>query len=746
MHVAGVLETVVMEGATSPGLSTALLLDGGGRLSVTRHDSQPTAGRVEATVVVDPAVMPSVAGRDIDFDTTQGRALVQALGAAPVRLEDATYLTSPALAAPATHRFHLAIPTNLGSFGAMDQAALVGLVSAGAAYWQEESGGTISGYEVAQPRTFSSSAAASAPTCGLNSPSDTRAVWDEAGILFPGVDFTASTNHLLVVLPDECPLGDAVGRGTLGSSIASGGKVLFHAERPERLSTLAHELGHNFSLGHAGATWCSPHNPEHCPAGAYDDFYGVMGYAVEEGLTALGSAHRDDLGLLGPGESRTESLPDDQSTRTVTARLAPRSATSGLRTLVVIDPETLEKYYVDYRSGTGRDADSRYAGGYRYVETTYAPGVTVHQDAPGRASVLWLRSETVDDHHGSWQPGQVFTSRNGALSVRADAIAAGQHADVTVTFETDLPPLDSAPTPVVEGTTTVGSTLRVDPGAWPDGTFLETKWLVDGEEVVPDEFGDSGELAVVSWMRGSVVQAQVVGRPPGTRAVVRLSAPVGPITRPVRGFVTTYAISMQAGGRFLSSITLNPETATRSYQWLADGQPIPGATAETYTSTVADVGRHLSLQVVAEAEGYDRSVLVSSPLGPVLPPGAPPTPSSPPPLPAPVPVPPGPGELDGGESTEEGAGLATLRAPRPVVLGKAQVGRRLEGKVGRWTAGARLRYQWLADGKRIRGATRASFRITSKVRGKRLSLRVRGTKQGYTTATVTSRRTKPVRR
>lgn len=96
------------------------------------------------------------------------------------------------------------------------------------------------------------------------------------------------------------------------------------------------------------------------------------------------------------------------------------------------------------------------------------------------------------------------------------------------------------------------------------------------------------------------------------------------------------------------------------------------------------------------------------------------------------------------------AGAFTLAAAKlasalPKVKGKAKVGKRLTATVGRWTAGTRLRYSWLANGKPIKGAS-ASIKLTRKHLGKRLQLRVTGSKAGYTTAVRTSARTAKVKR
>ena len=44
-----------------------------------------------------------------------------------------------------------------------------------------------------------------------------------------------------------------------------------------------------------------------------------------------------------------------------TATIKPRSDATGLRSVRVIDPDTGETLYLDYRSGGGKDAGSVYA-------------------------------------------------------------------------------------------------------------------------------------------------------------------------------------------------------------------------------------------------------------------------------------------------------------------------------------------------------------------------------------------------
>jgi len=82
----------------------------------------------------------------------------------------------------------------------------------------------------------------------------------------------------------------------------------------------------------------------------------------------------------------------------------------------------------------------------------------------------------------------------------------------------------------------------------------------------------------------------------------------------------------------------------------------------------------------------------------------------------------------------------TIDAATPTIDDtKPVVGDVLTATPGTWSpASATLAYQWLADGREIEDATGASLNVTEDLVGAVLSVRVTGTKAGYTTASATS--------
>lgn len=62
---------------------------------------------------------------------------------------------------------------------------------------------------------------------------------------------------------------------------------------------------------------------------------------------------------------------------------------------------------------------------------------------------------------------------------------------------------------------------------------------------------------------------------------------------------------------------------------------------------------------------------------------------------------------------------------KPSVKGTAKVGKTLTARAGSWTTGATgYRYQWLRDGKAVRGATRSTYRLVKADRGHRVAVTV----------------------
>ena len=144
---------------------------------------------------------------------------------------------------------------------------------------------------------------------------------------------------------------------------------------------------------------------------------------------------------------------------------------------------------------------------------------------------------------------------------------------------------------------------------------------------------------------------------------------------------------------------------TLGYQWLLDGVPVPGATASTFGLGRGDVGKTLTLQVSGSAPFYPT---VTAPPASVV------------------------------------VGKALFRTKRPKLRGVPRAGRVLSVKVKGWKPkpakkSVKVRYQWLKNEKLIKGATKATYRVRTKDRGKKISVRVTARKKGYEKARRSSK-------
>jgi hypothetical protein len=169
----------------------------------------------------------------------------------------------------------------------------------------------------------------------------------------------------------------------------------------------------------------------------------------------------------------------------------------------------------------------------------------------------------------------------------------------------------------------------------------------------------------------------------------------------VGGARATAAVSMPTiSGTPAVSVAVSAVLADRSqakevdYQWLRDGEPIAGATRSSYTPVPADAERALQVEVSSN------DVSAVSAAASVQP--------------------------------------APFRASRPGFRGVAKVGRSLTAITGSWSPRPKFAYQWLLDGRPIKGATEETLHIRPAYSGKSVSLRITATRTGYSTLASTS--------
>lgn len=151
----------------------------------------------------------------------------------------------------------------------------------------------------------------------------------------------------------------------------------------------------------------------------------------------------------------------------------------------------------------------------------------------------------------------------------------------------------------------------------------------------------------------------------------------------------------------VAPLTWNRGGVVESYQWLRNGDAIGGATAPTFTTTVTDFGKEITVRVTGTLPSYTAGVVTSAP---VL----------------------------------IGPGDAVVASAPPVITGTAAVGQRLSASAGSWPYRTSVTHQWLRNGSPIPGATSSRYTLTLDDANTQVSVRTTGTLTGRTPGTATS--------
>ena len=258
----------------------------------------------------------------------------------------------------------------------------------------------------------------------------------------------------------------------------------------------------------------------------------------------------------------------------------------------------------------------------------------------------------------------------------------------------------------ITGTPSAGNTLTVDHGTLtpaPEfGPYYD--WFVNG---APDYRSNTKTFALTTADTGKKVTARLsvhawplqpyYGQASVTVAAGSLTAPVPTITGTAKVGATLTANPGAWG----------PAPVTLAYQWFRSGVAITGATAATYPAVAADLGKTLTVQVTGTKSGFTTTAKTSAATAAVV--------------------------------------AGSLTAPVPTITGTAKVGTTLTANPGAWgPAPVTLAYQWFRSGVAITGATAATYPAVAADLGKTLTVRVTGTKSGFTTTAKTSAATAAV--
>jgi hypothetical protein len=530
--------------------------------------------------------------------------------------------------------------------------------------------------------------------------------------------------HLVLFFPSASDCGAAAGLAALGSSVNTGGPAwVVGTDGTYEKATLAHELGHSLSYGHANWADCSATNPQPgryatsgCLEREYGDAVDVMGGGV--GVGSGGS-------LSSPSAIRSGIWPSSAytyapSSTTTSFTLNAVSSHTGLRSVIVED-NTGDNYFVEFRNQTGRDAQ------YNSVACPWASSASVcnsltgvrilrqeqsYYDLSGAAgnvkgragdATILIGHKVGATKKGSFTAGETF-STNG-VTIAVTAVTA---TTATVSITRPATALASGAVRIsrssyYDGTMRAGDVLTALIGATWEANSYSYQWLRNGKVI-------SGATKSTYTLNasdvGKAIKIKLTGKVGSKSATATDPASYysgyGPIAK---GVMSQGTVSINASTPVLTAVPANWTTpsVTFKYQWLRNGAKISGATKSTFSPTATDSGKSLSVTVTASKSGFSSKSATSAAKNYTV-------------------------LVTGGAAAITGAAKvgATLTATSSLTFATQVPSAAIASPV--------RTYQWYRSGTAISGATASTYVATSSDYAKTLTVKVSGSTPGYASA------------
>jgi len=574
LHAVGTVSVAVRESPGSTEHLSSIVTLGGATFGFT-GDAGASAATIDATFVIpgDVAAAAGIeAGATIEADSDEGAAVIAAatepfalLGSGAAAMRRAGPMAAPDAESgtPQTHIVDVAIASD-GSGHVPSAAAIEQAITATSSYWADGTNGRLTGISWNTTVYSYPTAVNCHAYSGQGTDLAEYAFLNEAAQKFghssytyynPGVTALTPPRHLLVVTPFDCGQDGAVawGYGAIGTGAGSNGWVTMPARENAYEPTLIHEFGHNIGLDHSQAVtldcdgsvlWLEPT----CGAVEYGDPYSPMTQDwIGPGSPALDAAHRALYGF-------PSGYAADQTSGVQTYALRSVSSGSGLRAIHVVEPGDGRDLYIEYRDGTGADANAMYmfnggqislssdgqlvqpcgepssscqsgyglGTGVRVVEgvnsTDPRTGEQLPFDRYSYDTPVVTNASYPNFREMAEEAGERYISWNQSVQVDILSISGGT-ATVQVSIGT---PLSPQPTPTISGTPKAGETLTGVPGTWgPAPVDLAYRWLRDGSPV-----GTALQYVVQPGDKGHQLAFEVTASKPGYRTAVVASSPV----------------------------------------------------------------------------------------------------------------------------------------------------------------------------------------------------------------------------
>ena len=155
---------------------------------------------------------------------------------------------------------------------------------------------------------------------------------------------------------------------------------------------------------------------------------------------------------------------------------------------------------------------------------------------------------------------------------------------------------------------------------------------------------------------------------------------------------------VKVGSKLTVSASTTPTASSIGYQWMVNGTTV--STSSTYTPTAANYGKTLTVKAKAGCASASRTKT----------------------------------------STAKTIAAGTFtKTVSPKASGTFKVGKTVKATKGTWSpTPTSYSYRWYRSGKKITGATKASYKLKKADKGKKISVRVTVKRGGYTTAAASS--------
>jgi hypothetical protein len=306
--------------------------------------------------------------------------------------------------------------------------------------------------------------------------------------------------------------------------------------------------------------------------------------------------------------------------------------------------------------------------------------------------------------------GADYSAIKGQLSSEAAGWTIEAYTDLNSVYpyaaeDNDLKKITSE-TPIISGTAKVGQKLTANPGSWnPSDVIFSYQWYAGGDAI---SGANKSTYTISKSDAGKTITVKVTGSKIGYIDTSKTSASTSKVTADFTKSPTpTISGALKVGKILTANVGTWDPKPTLKYQWYAGGKAISGATKNTYKLKAAQLGKTITVKVTGSAANY----------------------------------------ITKSTTSKETAKVTSdfTKAAVPKIKGTLKVGKKLSVNLGTWSPKPTYKYQWYANGKVIKGATKPTLVLKKAQKGKSITVKVTATKANYTKTVKTSFKTVKVK-